>query len=759
MRASRTEVNRVDNGCEIGEKIEADLKAIEENDTTGPGAGLSATSPYVSTCTAAVIDRIRNDPTRDTLEAGCVALGEVLGGVLSADGISDSELNTLRQGFIAKASDPVQVEYGEDAYDIASVAFDQGLANPRTGLAELAAQQKQDAAGGQSDRHTYRDGGKAEQRRRGDQAAHVLKALVNTKADAGALFEENVLAPASSLRENAPAEFERVLAMVKAHDGTLAKKWEKALSQREKANRKKEREDEKELRLLQATSASKGGRTAEAVKEDEESGEELPNIGAHAYGVSSDFDALNEYMRSTLFRLMNRDYSVVNVGGDVRLLEVTADDKVILHRPDALRRKFENVRIPVPDRKSPVNGFDAWMQWPGRSTHDGIGFYPGSSKQPPDVPPKHFNMWRGFAIAPKEGDWSLLHDHMLNVYCGGSKKLMRWFLDWVAQLLQEPQAKPGTSVVLRGRVEGTGKSTFAYLMSKLLGGSVLSASRDDQVAGRFNSHLQNVVLLVAEEAVYAGSKKATGILKDLITCSSMGYEAKGLPVITAPNYTRVVFISNEAHVVPAGPTSRRFAVFDCENPRANDKAYFDPLYAEIDKGGAEAFLHDMLERDITSDLRSPPITKALLEQRAASLDGLGKWLLQVAQSGQVVVSDEKTVELERSDKQAVGITTEDLREAAKPFLDPYEQRSVDHKLGSILKEVGAKRDRLKQRQQRPWGYVFPRLSEFRDAVAKHLGVDVEPFVASDEVATVADDENVLDLNARRLARTVRRSTR
>ena len=190
-------------------------------------------------------------------------------------------------------------------------------------------------------------------------------------------------------------------------------------------------------------------------------------------------------------------------------------------------------------------------------------------------------MWRGFAVEPAKGEWPLLHDHMLYVYCGGEGKLLAWLLDWFAQMLQEPQRKPGTALVLRDPVEGSGKSLIGYVMRKLLGSAFLSASQSHHVAGNFNSQLQNAILLVAEEAVYAGSKQATSVLKDMITCKDMAYEAKGLPVVFAPNYTRVIFISNEHHVVPAGPTSRRFAVFDCHNPNANIEYYIGAWWMAI----------------------------------------------------------------------------------------------------------------------------------------------------------------------------------
>ena len=392
----------------------------------------------------------------------------------------------------------------------------------------------------------------------------------------------------------------------------------------------------------------------------------------------------------------------------------------------------------MPDRKSPVNAFDAWMQWPERRTYDRLVFCPGSPTNPSQLPKGGFNLFRGYPIEPAKGPWPLLRKHLLNVVCGGDETLLTWLLDWFAQLLQDPQRKMGTALVLRSPTEGSGKSVFSELMQQILGHAVLSASRSDHVVGRFSSQFETALLLVAEEAVFAGSRAADGVLKDMITCTTMAYEAKGLPLYSAPNYTRIIFISNADWVVPAGPTSRRYAVFDCDNPRANDRAYFDPLFAEITKeGGAAAFLAEMLEREITSDLRTPPITKGLLEQRAMSLDGLGKWLLNAAESGEVRIpgkDSERTIELsvaeDLGEKQGAEITFADLRASATSYLDQYELRAINTKLGTLLKSVGAKKGKVREHvhPDRPWGYHFPPLTDFRAAVEQRLGVKVEPFV-------------------------------
>ena len=44
---------------------------------------------------------------------------------------------------------------------------------------------------------------------------------------------------------------------------------------------------------------------------------------------------------------------------------------------------------------------------------------------PLTAPPDHFNLWRGFAVKPKEGNWSLFKAHLRDKVCGGSELSMR----------------------------------------------------------------------------------------------------------------------------------------------------------------------------------------------------------------------------------------------------------------------------------------------------------------------------------------------
>ena len=251
-----------------------------------------------------------------------------------------------------------------------------------------------------------------------------------------------------------------------------------------------------------------------------------------------------------------------------------------------------------------------------RRQYSGIGMFPPGMK----APKGYFNLWTGFAVEPREGDWKLFRAHLFNMVCGGDEAIFTWLMDWLADLVQNPAHKPGSALVLESEAKGSGKSMVIAMLKRLLGRHALSVSKSELVVGRFNGHLQDILLLGVEEAFWAGNKAATGALKSLITEAEITIERKNLNAYDAPNFTRLIFTSNERWVVPVGETERRFLVLRVKNPHANKREYFDPIFEQMEKrGGLEAMLHELLNRKIRSDLRKPPETGALVEQRVQSL--------------------------------------------------------------------------------------------------------------------------------------------
>jgi hypothetical protein len=198
-------------------------------------------------------------------------------------------------------------------------------------------------------------------------------------------------------------------------------------------------------------------------------------------------------------------------------------------------------------------------------------------------------------------------------------------MNWIARLLQQP-GKPGeVAIVLKGE-EGTGKGILCRAVIDILGQHGLHITSSTHLVGRFNSHLRDCIALFADEAFFAGDRQHIGVLKALITEPTIAIEGKGRDIVVTKNLLHVMMASNEDWVVPAGPTARRYAVFVVSDARLNDYPYFKSIQAELDAGGREAMLHELLDRDISRfEVRDVPVTEGLREQKALSLDSLGQW--------------------------------------------------------------------------------------------------------------------------------------
>lgn len=425
---------------------------------------------------------------------------------------------------------------------------------------------------------------------------------------------------------------------------------------------------------------------------------------------------------------MNAEHAIVPFsGGAVRYLHYTRDvrgnPELRFLRPEDFHRLYAHVRFSFGGRQ--LTASQAWERWSHRDQYAGVGMFPGSPIHSASVPNGYLNLWKGFAVQPKEGKWGKFRKHLYEKVCLGNDELYTWLIDWLAHIVQKPQEKPGTCVVLKSAAEGTGKSMLAVFLQRMFGEHVCSVSKAEQIVGRFNGHLLKNLILVCEEAFWAGSKDAEGALKNLITESELTIEQKGVDPYSAPNYSRLLMISNNDWVVPVGADPRRYFVLEVVNDRANDRAYFDPIWEQMNGGGVEAMLYELLHRDISAaDLRSAPVTDGLREQREQSLSSTERWLLDVAEAGGVRDHKEDCrIELREADTT---ISTDTVRDAAKIASGPADHRNLERTLGQMLKRTGVRKVRARKRGGTlEYLYEFPPLSEFRTSVMDLLQVRID----------------------------------
>ena len=353
------------------------------------------------------------------------------------------------------------------------------------------------------------------------------------------------------------------------------------------------------------------------------------------------------------------------------------------------------------------------------------------------------NLWSGFSIEPSHQSdprrYSVFRDHLFNNVCHGIEQLFAWVFGFFAHMLQRPRERPDVALVLRGKM-GCGKTIVGNIFGSLIQQHYFLVDDPRYVTGQFNAHMASCLLLQADEAVWAGDKKAEGRLKGLVTSNVQQIEAKGVDSIRLHNYLRLLLTSNESWVVPAGKDERRFAVLDVDPRCAQNHEYFAEMNAELADGGFSYLLHDLLAFDLsTVNVRQIPHTLALFEQKVASLDSVESWWLGRLHAGapthqhndwpadvpivvpvssvfnDYILTAEKVGFRRRSSETAFGIA-----------LNRLLPGRLEKKRRSVAEEDGVT-------PRRTWCYVLPGLEEARDLFERAVG---QPIVWARE----SDDE-------------------
>lgn len=270
-----------------------------------------------------------------------------------------------------------------------------------------------------------------------------------------------------------------------------------------------------------------------------------------------------------------------------------------------------------------------WLESPFRRTYTGIEFSPTTPT------PGKYNLWQGYPINPIQGDCRRYLAHIRNIICGGNDEYTHYFIAWLSNIIRDPERKPGTAIVIRGK-QGTGKSFVFKHFGKLLGKHYKVADNERYISGRFNSHLHDCLLLHLEEAFFAGDKKLEASLKEMITGDEVLMEYKGKEPVLAKNYARVAITTNATWVIPAGFEERRFFVIDAQEDEMQKKAYFAAIAKELENGGYEALMDYLMRYEYDPNLlRDVPKTEALLEQKLHSLNHEEQWWLETLRKGEL----------------------------------------------------------------------------------------------------------------------------
>jgi hypothetical protein len=424
-----------------------------------------------------------------------------------------------------------------------------------------------------------------------------------------------------------------------------------------------------------------------------------------------------------LLRELNDKHSVIgSIGGKCRI--TTWDPSPLkrevlhLHTAADFSLRYRNRKREWSDDDGKRQSMPAavwWLEHALRREFRGIVFDPSVNHDEVDG---CLNLWRGFGVAPRQGDYPLFRELVHDVIAAGDPAVADYLWKWTAWLVQNPDQPAEVAIVLRGG-QGTGKGTWARALGRLFGQHFAHVSDSRAVAGRFNAHMRDCVLLFADEAVLGDvGKDAIGTLKRIITEPTLFIEGKGVDAVAWLNRLHVVMASNERWVVPAGIDERRFVVTDVSSGRKDDHEFWTALGAEIDGDGLPALLHEMLAMDLGGwhPRRDRPVTAALTDQKARSVEGLDAAWFEFLQSGELpgfcAERDDGSVWLPSSSfLDYLNLTRRPREPFGSNLLRNLLAGPQENHRGAGMGFEKVRRDA--RAQKGPQGYVIPPLPEAR----------------------------------------------
>jgi hypothetical protein len=452
---------------------------------------------------------------------------------------------------------------------------------------------------------------------------------------------------------------------------------------------------------------------------------------------------------------LNERYFVVNEGGKVGVAEFAYDPALkrrVLTRYSFgdFQKAYLNTRHTERYGEHSVTKTHAnwWLAHARRKQFlDGVTFDPKGK-----APDGFLNLWTDFSTKPAPGDWSLMQNHIRDVLCNGDPILFDYTMGWLARMFQEPDVPGEVALVFKGK-KGCGKGIFGRWVVRAWGQHGIQISSGNHLVGRFNAHLRDCVCIFADEAFFAGDRAHEGVLKALITETTVVVEGKYKDAVVAPNMTHIIMASNDDWVIPASVDERRYCVYDVPGTRVGDHAYFAAINEQMENGGLAAMIHELKGRDLSCfNVRSVPDNDALDAQKQHSLDTLDKWLLTALERGYILRS-----------RFGISKLAEWLEFAATELLErSYQQWAHDNRVQRLASRValgirltkvyghskrggaeeiigevevapfGSSGDALLIKQKRPHGYLLGPLEDARARFSDERGVSGPSWCAGEE---------------------------
>lgn len=189
------------------------------------------------------------------------------------------------------------------------------------------------------------------------------------------------------------------------------------------------------------------------------------------------------------------------------------------------------------------------------------------------------------ARAKEAGD--LFLKHIRNLIA--EEEYVRWFIDYLAFLVQKPGVKIRWSMLLQS-TKGAGKTFIAVVLGAVLGrANVSKLAGSDVIERQYNDWAYGHQVVVMEEVRVVGHNRHAVMdkLKPCISDDEISINCKFEPLRTVPNITNYLIFTNHQDALAIQDDERRYFVIRSPLQRAEQVAalggerYFRPLFEMV----------------------------------------------------------------------------------------------------------------------------------------------------------------------------------
>ena len=320
-----------------------------------------------------------------------------------------------------------------------------------------------------------------------------------------------------------------------------------------------------------------------------------------------------------ILKAMNKRFAVVMIGGTARIVETDAFDPALERKYLRFMRKSDldlllmNETVPLETRKGEIIEVPKslwWLGHPKRRTYSGGVVLDPTGR----LGPNYLNTWRGFSVAPREGDPSVIVEHVSRLAAGNGPDAPEYLLNWLARKVQRPGDQAEVAVVMRGD-EGHGKGMLGHAMVRIFGVHGMHISQSDHLVGKFNGHQMNICFLFPDEAFFAGDPRHFQVLKALITEALITIEQKFVELVPEPEPPRHPHGEQQGFRGPGRQGCAPFLLSGCAQHEPGRPGVFRAGVRRDPRSGAAGCLPQVLARARPVRLRRPEVPQDRDAQR------------------------------------------------------------------------------------------------------------------------------------------------